>query len=707
MKAMEVNFREFITTGRRTFSIPVYQRNYEWKEPECSRLFSDIEAIAGGSGSHFVGTIVYVTSENSNATWSEFTVIDGQQRITTVLLLLKAIHELTDSDDIKDEIWDDYLTNKRAREEKYRLKLKPIESDAITWNQVIDGNEPENISSNLWKNYELFRRKVNGSSFSPQEIFEAIGKLEIVYIQLETGKENPQVIFESINSTGLDLTEGDKIRNFLLMNCDSQEKQLRLYKDYWVKIEQYLTPQIIPNFVRDYLTMKRGELTNKNAVYETFKKFFRSYYDGTEEDVLKELCRFAEYYFWFRSLRSNNDELNFLLRQFHEMRSFVAFPFMLWIFDKCYNENRISKEQLHESLNTLLCYQYRRIICKYSTNALNSTYTVLSREIGNAEDIPKKLLDILTKKVRTQTFPRNEEFKAAFATFDLYSAKLAKYTLAMLENKMSPREQVSLTALITIEHIMPQTLSTTWKADLGKDFEQIQAQWLHTAGNLTLSGSNPELGNKSFSEKKIVFATSNFALSRELAAVPAWLETNIKERGNKLAEMALQIWSLPDGYNTTKSDSEIDYSTSYNIMDNIRVTGEKPRSYINADTEKSVDSWKALFFGVCRDLYSLDSATFDKVVRHEVFVNRHLAEPINSDYQFRIKSNEEICPGYYAETNFSAQDFLTFTQIVAEVYNWEEELFFTFKRNYANQRNNSASSEEFDTNPILKTVENE
>ena len=238
MKAMEENFREFITAGRRTFTIPVYQRNYEWREVHCLKLFSDIEAIAGGDDGHFVGTIIYVTSANTNATWSEFTIIDGQQRITTVMLLLKAIYDISSDNNIKAEIWEDFLTNKRATDEKYRLKLKPIDSDASAGTSIIEGRG-KNDSSNLWRNYELLKQKVRESDHPPQELFEAVGKLGIVYIQLEAGKENPQIIFESINSTALTLTQGDLIRNFLLMNCASQEKQTKLYKDYWVKIEQY------------------------------------------------------------------------------------------------------------------------------------------------------------------------------------------------------------------------------------------------------------------------------------------------------------------------------------------------------------------------------------------------------------------------------------------------------------------------------------
>ncbi|MDR0889703.1 MAG: DUF262 domain-containing HNH endonuclease family protein [Oscillospiraceae bacterium] len=686
MKAMEVNFREFITAGRRTFTIPVYQRNYEWKEQECSKLFNDIEAIAHGNVSHFVGTIVYVTSANSNATWNEFTIIDGQQRITTVMLLLKAIHDLTKNEDVKDEIWNDYLTNKRAREEKYRLKLKPIESDATTWVSLIDGQTPSNISSNLWKNYEIFKHKVADSQFSPQELFEAIGKLEIVYIQLDTGKENPQVIFESINSTGLNLTQGDLIRNFLLMNCDSQEKQTRLYKNYWIRIEEFLTPQVIPDFIRDYLTMKNGAIVKIGNVYEAFKQYAHANFLGREEDLLAELKRYAEYYSWCRFNKSDSKELNSLLIQFHEIKSFVAFELLLWFFDKCYNLRVLSEEGLFNCIRTLLSYQYRRLVCKaqynfsLSTNALNTTYAALPREIGDADNIPDKLLKILAGKVRSQTFPRDDVFKSAFQTFDLYSAKLAKYTLEMVENTLNPKERVALTEEITIEHIMPQTLNATWRGELGKDYEQVHSQWQHTIGNLTLSGYNSRLSNESFTDKKATYLSSNIALSRDAATADSWDVKSIQNRAARLSEKALEIWTFPEKYSITSSDSEIDYSASYNIMDNIKVTGQTPRSYIFGVDEYLVDSWKSLFLGILNRLFEFDGATFEKLIVHETFKKRHLAEPADSGYCYRSKSPNEICPGYYAETGHSAQDLMSFTQIAVELFGLEDDVEFTFKR---------------------------
>jgi len=674
MVALKVNFCEFITAGKRTFSIPVYQRNYDWRESHCLKLFSDIEAVAGGGGNHFVGTIVYVTSANTNATWSEFTVIDGQQRITTVMLLLKAIYDISDDENIKTEIWEDFLTNKRAKDERYRLRLKPIDSDASVWSKIIEGDTNAEKSSNLWKNYELFKQKVRDSKYSPQLLFEAVGKLEIVYIQLEAGQENPQVIFESINSTGLSLTDGDLIRNFLLMNCASQEKQTRLYQEYWVRIEQYCTPAVIPDFVRDYLTMTNASIVNKPMVYDMFKRHAKNSFLGQEESLLSELRRYAKYYSWFRFCQSADKEISALLRQFQDIKSFIAFCPLLWFFDKCYDKKTLTRDGLIIVIKTLLSYQYRRLVCKYSTNALNSTYAVLPREIGEAENIPAKLLEVLAGKIRTQTFPRNDEFRAAFTAFDVYTPKLARYTLAMLENQLNPVEKIELTGQITIEHIMPQSLSAVWKADLGKDYERIYSQWLHTIGNLTFSGNNSAIGNESYTEKRNIYLNSNVALSRDAAKVDIWTEESIKERADRLADVALKIWSLPNEYNKAINDEEIDYSIQYNIMDDVKITGEKPRSYIFGNEERYVSSWSAMFEGILRALYDFDPATYEKFITHEVAQRRHLAEPKGSDY--KCTTPVEICQGYLTEMKFSAQNLMTFMQIAVELYGLQDEVWF-------------------------------
>jgi uncharacterized protein with ParB-like and HNH nuclease domain len=683
MKALEINFREFITAGYRTFSIPVYQRNYEWREKECTKLFEDIEAMVGKDKNHFVGTIVYVTG-TSNATWNEFSIIDGQQRICSTMLLLKAIHDVTTDDSTKAEIWEDYLTNKRATDEKYRLKLKPIENDESAWVNVMDGTGVTNTESNLWKNYTSFIKLINQSQFSPQELFEAIGRLEIVYIQLEAGKENPQIIFESINSTGMSLTTGDLIRNFLLMNCPEQRIQTSLYKNYWVKIEKYCTSAVIPDFIRDYLTMKKSSPVITRDVYDIFKRYAQENFLNKEEDLLEELRQFAEYYSWCKYCQSNNLKLNSLLRQFHDIKSFVAFPVLIWLFDKCYKQKTLSENELFDVIRTLLSYLYRRLICKLqynftlSTNSLNHTFAALPREIGDAKNVHEKILDILANKKRTTLFPRNDVFMTAFSSFDLYSTKLAKYTLTMLEQSLNTKERVELTDEITVEHIMPQTLSDAWRAYLGKDFEQIHSQWQHTVGNLTLTGNNSKIGNDIFADKRKVYVDSNIALSREVAKYENWNATTIQLRARHLFDKALIIWPLSENYNTSVGNTDIDYSAIYNITDDINVTSETPQSFFFDSKEYEVKTWADFFVGILRCLYEFDPATFEIFAQHETARRRHLAERSDSGHIFRKKtSGRQIVPGYNAETNASAQDLLSFARIAVELYGLED--YFSFK----------------------------
>jgi hypothetical protein len=366
------------------------------------------------------------------------------------------------------------------------------------------------------------------------------------------------------------------------------------------------------------------------------------------------------------------------LRQFHDIKSLVAFSPLLWFFDKCYHKKTLNRDGLIIVIKTLLSYQYRRLICKESTNALNKTYAVLPKEIGEVENIPAKLLDILAKKSRTQVFPRNDVFRANFTTFDVYTPKLAKYTLAMLENQLNSTEKVQLTEQITIEHIMPQNLSVIWKEELGKDYEQIHSQWLHTPGNLTLSGSNSEMGNDGYIEKKKVYINSNIALSRDAAKADIWNDKSIKERAERLANVALTIWSLPDEYNKAIDEStDLDHSQPYNIMDDIRITGVSPKSYIFGDEEKSVSSWVDMFVGILSSLHDFDRDTYEKFIAHDTARRKHLAEPKGTDYNF--KRPVEICEGYLTETNYTSQTLMGFIQIAVELYGLEEDVWFTLK----------------------------
>ncbi|MDR1049572.1 MAG: DUF262 domain-containing HNH endonuclease family protein [Deltaproteobacteria bacterium] len=680
MQVGKIDLLSFITAGNSIFTIPVYQRNYEWREKECARFFHDIETMAKTESMHFVGAIVYV-SKSSNPIWKEFSIIDGQQRLCTATLLLKAIHDTTTDDNIKAQILEGCLINRWATEEKYRIKFIPVESDEPAWLNIFNDAIPDDDSSNLYKNYEFFKRLVAKSAISPQRLLESFGRLVIVYIQLD--EENPQIIFESINSTGLSLTTGDLIRNFLLMNFTDSEKQNFLFKEYWSKIEKFCPQAVVSDFFRNYLTMKNGAVVNKDVVYDSFKKFTHDNFLGLEENLLRELKRFAEYYSWFMFRQSNNPTLNLLLGEFHSINSSVSFPALLWFFDKCYFEKTLPEQELFEIIRLLITYQYRRLICKsqfnfaLSTSSLNHLYAALPREIGDAENVLERVTDFLTSKTGSTLFPRDNDFKTGFITFDVYNAKLAYYTLAKIEHHYNKKEHVELTDDITVEHIMPQTLNSVWKADLGRESEKIHSQWLHTIGNLTLSGYNSNLRNNGYSTKIVEYKKSNIILTRDVAKINEWNADTIRERAIRLFGSALELWPLPEKYNTDDNNrAEIDYSLIYNISDDVKVTGERPQSLIFDSHEYKVDYWIDFFISLLRCLHDYDPTTFEKFAQHESVVRRRLIVKSDTKGKGQLK---KIVPGYKYEGNESAQVLMSFSQIAAGMFGAEEKVSYTLK----------------------------
>lgn len=342
MDANKIKLLELLGATKKTFNIPVYQRNYDWKNEECTRLFRDIEGIIKKDYEieHFLGTVVYVL-DYVEPTFQQLVLIDGQQRITSITLLLKALYDSISNEDIKEDILETYLINKRV-DEKYRIKLKPIESDENDYIKIINGEE-DNTASNITQNYKLFSTLIEHSEFTPEDIYQAMGHIELVYIQLDKDKksENPQMIFESLNSTGITLTSGDLIRNFLLMN-HTYEDQNRLYKQYWLKIEKKITNAKISDFVRDYLTMKTGSVPNRDKVYIRFKEFANDEKTNMDEEaLLADLLKYGVYYSWFIFCNSEDAEINNYLEQIRQLKSTVTYPMLLYVFNDCFGVNRI------------------------------------------------------------------------------------------------------------------------------------------------------------------------------------------------------------------------------------------------------------------------------------------------------------------------------------------------------------------------------
>ena len=674
MDANDIKLEEFLNKPKTHFIIPVYQRNYDWRNTQCQDFIKDIESLVNKPReTHFLGTIVYVKNKDEEALEqgiNENIIIDGQQRITTSMLFLKAIYDLSDDEYDKEEIYDDYLTIKR----RDKLKLKPIKDDndmfvKLLRNEDIDQNE----KSRIYKNYNFFINYLQNSSLSIKKYFKAFSRLWVVYIELDREKDNPQLIFESINATGLSLSEADLIRNFILMDKDYKEQHY-LFEEYWSKIEKLLKSENISLFIRDYLTMKEGEIPKQNEVYKSFKKYLLKHKISSEE-LLKDLHYNADIYSKFLFLGYENRKVNLIIKELKDLKVTVAFPYLLSLF-RDNLENIIDDKILIECLALIRNYIFRRLICEYSTNALNKVFMSLQKELllieHYKENYYQSLATVLIQKKGSTTLPKEEEFKKYFLTKDIYNFKNTNYLLYSLES-FENKELIPL-ADLTIEHIMPQQLTTKWEIELGDKANEVHEKYLHNIGNLTLSGYNSELSNKSFSDKKDIIKTSAIKLNRYFDEIEFWNEEEIQKRAIYLYEtLAFNIWKYPKIDEKLLNKTEI--QESYTLNDNFTATGTKPKKIIIYSEILSMKkrSWRECFLMFNNFLYNYDSQMFESFINDDDFKGK-IQRIITKDKELcrrpiKLNDNSNI----YIESNLSANAILKYMKLIAEKYGLEDD----------------------------------
>ena len=503
---------------------------------------------------HFVGSIVSITENDSPSDMSKFTIIDGQQRITTLMLLLLAlrdyafIHREEKSINWK-KINNSFLKNPDEDDDsQYKLLLTETDKDiliSLIEKRPID----ENLNSRLISNYNYFFSNIKNMDLSLQDIYEAIGKLQIVNINLDRTSDEPQVIFESLNSTGKELSESDLIRNFVLMGLDNKQ-QKDIYKNIWRPMEQLFRYEkqtlLMDRFFRDYLTMKLARIPKLDKIYEEFKMYTNNCEFSTLEDLCKDLYMYARYYTNMIFEQGANKNLINLYKEIKYLKMEVAFPFLLKIhYD--FERNLINEDELVSIIKLCISYVFRRNICDIPTNSLNKTFATLKNEI-NVDDYINSIKAFFILKDDYKIFPNDEKFSSALKVKDIYHMRIRNYILSSLEN-FNNKAPINIENY-TIEHIMPQTknLSNVWKKELGKNYETVQKKYLHTIGNLTLTAYNSEMSNKSFSEKMEMnggFKESALRLNSYVVKQNEWNEKIIKERASILVEKALLIWKYP------------------------------------------------------------------------------------------------------------------------------------------------------------------
>ena len=681
MEAKKIRILDFIGKGKKTFNIPVYQRNYDWQEENCKKLFTDIENIIKHNEEieHFLGTVVYVLTKIERD-YEEYVLIDGQQRITSISLLLKALHEKIISEDTKESIWEQYLINKKSPD-NIRIRLKPIESDSVSYKQLIDNND-DSLNSNVCRNYKIFKELLENSHYSAEQIYSALYKIELVTIKLEKDKksENPQLIFESLNSTGLSLTQADLIRNYLLMNSE-YEKQTVLYKNFWLKIEIELTNKKISDFIRDFLTMKTGKIANKNKVYDDFKEYMRIQKELNEEAVLEELVTYSKYYNWFLNANSNNEKINEKLKHFKYLKNTTVYPLLLSIFEDTYYYKKLDEDKLLKIIDLLISYIFRRTICGYKTSSINKVFASIPKKIlenQNEKDIYFKIEKNLMERRLETIFPRDEEFKVNFIKYNFEKNKeLFKYTLKELEQKVS-NNVINDTSNLNIEYIMPENLNSEWKLELGeKKFENTHLEYLGTIGNSSLIENDLLRYNKNFKTKKEFYQKSNIEITRNINNYQVWTDNEIKNRAEQLYEKSKEIWSIPAGYKIQKLNN-IEYGKEYLLNSSINVTGEKPDKLIIDSIPYPVKSWKGLLEKLCIELYNLDSDIFKELIYNPNFQTKERV--ILSNSISKLRQPIEISNDLYIESNLNANAILSYADIIAANFELSDEIYFVLKR---------------------------
>ncbi|MGL2638246.1 GmrSD restriction endonuclease domain-containing protein [Helicobacter pylori] len=554
MKADAIKLLDFIGKSQeKQFVIPIYQRVYSWGKEHCEQLWDDIIKTGGNDQieGHFIGSIVFVHDGIYTPNHNELLIIDGQQRLTTITLLLIALRDhLNDEDELlekfsRKKIENRYLINSDEKgDKKFRLILS--ESDRDTLLSLIDKDrrKPSEPSLKIMENFKLFEEWIRKNTDKLETIFKGLDKLMVVEISLEKGKDNPQLIFESMNSTGKDLTQTDLIRNYILMGLEP-EKQKIFYKKYWRAMEEDFKQNetLFNRFVRHYLTIKTREIPNINKVYEAFKRYQQE--RGIEtETLLQDLQKYCGYFCQIAFKKEADKDLNKALSFLVDLEMDVIYPLLLELYSD-YSDGVLSMQDFIPIIYLTESYICRRAVCGLGTNSLNKVFPSFTKHIQKDEYFKslKAHFGYLTEK---QRFPNDDEFKKLFITIDFYNFKKNKYFFERLEN-FDTKEPVD-TQECTIEHIMPQTLNLEWERDLGENFQAIHDKYLHTIGNLTLTGYNQDYSNNSFQEKRDMekgFKQSPLKLNQSLKDLESFSEKEIEKRANDLADWALKIWTYP------------------------------------------------------------------------------------------------------------------------------------------------------------------
>lgn len=680
MKANELPITNFLQAPNVQFVIPVYQRNYDWTNNECKELINDVIAVEKyNRGTHFIGSIVFIHEGTySTSEVKELVIIDGQQRLTTINIIYVALFRFAKDNSMKNEadmLLNMFLTNQYVQNESSKLKLKQTDTNSLAFKAIMNVTENEfNHYSNVIENFKYFQSIITKESF--HTILNGLKRLIFVEISLERGKDDPQRIFESLNSTGLDLSQSDLIRNYILMDLDPKN-QNKIFEQIWNPIEENardLVKQksVVSDYIRDYLTLRNKKIPNKNKVYVEFKKLYTEK-DETYTQELENIKSLSIHYKKFINPSSVPDQnIRRELEYISRLEINVAFPFLLQVFEDAEN-GLISNDELIKILKLIQTYTWRRFVVGLPTNALNKIFMTLYSEV-DTEEYYDSIALALIKKRGSAKFPTDEDLKTALKDKDLYNiqSKNRNYMFELLEN-YNNREYVNTSnENITIEHIFPQTPNEDWNKVLTPDdYFQFKEKYVNTIANLTLSGNNGALSNKSFKDKKTMnrqgaeqgYNFSRLWLNDYLKTIDNWNIANYNERFDLIYSRFLKIWEYPDVVIPVSENT--DEQTLYNAES---PTHKKLEYFIFENTKVDEEVIAQMYFYVIEKLYEknaqllLEAKDIFKITRNA------------SDF----RAPQELQSGYFIESNIDSNSKFSTLKKLLPLFELEDELLIKY-----------------------------
>ena len=623
MKGSEAQLLGFMEGANNRYVIPVYQRKYDWKIENCRQLYEDLQKVSrDGRNSHFFGSIVsQVVPDGSKI---EFHIIDGQQRLTTVTLLLLAICNMvrtgqvsSNEEALDDQIMERFIIAKWAKGDD-RIKLRPVKNDRSALQKLVAGDPDEfEPASNMTINYRFFCEQILKEEIPVDVLYEAIGKLQIISITLD-GDDKAQLIFESLNSTGLALTEGDKIRNYILMGLEPK-KQDEIYEKYWTKIEG-CTGSDVSAFVRDYLSIKQQVTPTIRNVYQSFKRYVESERIPLIS-LLDDMRKYARIYQKLLTGKSglHSQELDDCMYRLNRLEITVTEPFFMEILRLNQDGEKLSVDDLTQIFLITENYLFRRNICDAPTNALNKVFLNLNREVirydNTTDNYVQKFIYALLSKKESGRFPDDDEFAQALANKAVYQmrGKYKAYLFERFENYGTLETKDVYTLLdngtYSIEHIMPQHLTPAWIQALGPEAEEIHSTWLHRLGNLTLTAYNSNMSNATFQEKRDAergYKASGLRMNQHITTKDHWGPEEMQERSDEMVKLATnRIWAMPS---TSFVPVEKEFDSCALDDEEFDLKGRDIVKYSYQNAETPVSSWADMFEHVVKYLHAEDKS---------------------------------------------------------------------------------------------------